>query len=129
MSGERAHAARDFPTHQSGLQKPEGGVRGIVVGDVVRRLVATTLAKQFGSQAEAARHPIQYALSTGARCASADQSGPRTTVLSIGGVGASDTGHGAGFSRHRGWGQVDRQSDNSPSSFLWEQGEGGEGTR
>ena len=27
--------------------KPNGGVRGIVVGDVVRRLVAKTMAKQF----------------------------------------------------------------------------------
>ena len=36
------------------LQKPDGGVRGIVVGDVVRRLVARTLAQQFGPQAESA---------------------------------------------------------------------------
>ena len=43
------------------LQKPDGGVRGIVVGDVVRRLVARTLAQQFGPQAEGATHPFQYA--------------------------------------------------------------------
>ena len=29
------------------LQKHDGGVRGIVVGDVVRRLVARTIAQQF----------------------------------------------------------------------------------
>ena len=29
------------------LQKPNGGVRSIVVGDVIRRLVAKTVAKQF----------------------------------------------------------------------------------
>ena len=36
------------------LQKPNGGVRGIVVGDVVRRLVAKTMAKQFMTRFEAA---------------------------------------------------------------------------
>ena len=46
------------------LQKPDGGVRGIVVGDVMRRLVARTLAQQFGPQADGATHPFQYALST-----------------------------------------------------------------
>ena len=34
------------------LQKAEGGIRGIVVGDVFRRLVARTIAKQFAQQAE-----------------------------------------------------------------------------
>ena len=34
------------------LQKPDGGVRGIVVGAVFRRLVARTIAKQFAEQAE-----------------------------------------------------------------------------
>ena len=46
------------------LQKPDGGIRGIVVGDVFRRLVARTLAQQFGPQVECATHPFQYALST-----------------------------------------------------------------
>ena len=52
------------------LQKPDGGVPGIVVGDVMRRLVARTLTQQFGPQAEAATHPFQYALSTraGTKC-------------------------------------------------------------
>ena len=29
------------------LQKPDGGVRGIVVGDVFRRVVARTIAQQY----------------------------------------------------------------------------------
>ena len=33
------------------LQKPDGGVRGVVGGDVFRRLVGRTLAKQFAEQA------------------------------------------------------------------------------
>ena len=38
------------------LQKPDGGVRGIVVGDYFRRLVSRTLAKQFAQNAEDCRH-------------------------------------------------------------------------
>ena len=50
------------------LSKPDGGVRGIVVGDILRRLVARTTAKQFSKKAEAATAPFQYALSTKAGC-------------------------------------------------------------
>ena len=39
------------------LQKPIGGVRGIVAGDVVRRLVARTLAHQVGLEIEQACSP------------------------------------------------------------------------
>ena len=46
------------------LAKPNGGVRAIVVGDIVRRLVARTIAKQFAKRAEVATAPFQYALST-----------------------------------------------------------------
>ena len=46
------------------LQKQHGGVRSVVVGDVFRRLVGRTLAKQFAEQSQAATHPSQYALST-----------------------------------------------------------------
>ena len=42
------------------LQKPDGGVRGIVVGDIDRRLVA--------KQVEQTTTPFQYALVTRARC-------------------------------------------------------------
>ena len=34
------------------LQKPQGGVRGIVVGDFMRRVVARTLAQQLGPAVE-----------------------------------------------------------------------------
>ena len=50
------------------LKKPDGGVRGIVVGDIIRRLVARTMAKQVSKQVEAATAPFQYALSTKAGC-------------------------------------------------------------
>ena len=36
------------------LQKPGGGVRGIVAGDILRRLVGRTLAQQLGKAVEAA---------------------------------------------------------------------------
>ena len=45
------------------LQKPNGGVRGIVAGDVFRRLVARTIAQQLGPAIERATSPFQYALS------------------------------------------------------------------
>ena len=48
----------------SALSKLDGGVRGIVVGDILRRLVARTVSKQFMKEAEEATTPYQYALST-----------------------------------------------------------------
>ena len=44
------------------LRKANGGVRGIVVGEVVRKLVARTMAQQLGPQVEAATAPFQYPL-------------------------------------------------------------------
>ena len=77
------------------LQKPNGGVRGIV--DVFRRLVARTIAQQVGPAIERATSPFQYALSTraGTECiAHAIQAltdfDPSATVLSIEGIGAFD---------------------------------------
>ena len=46
------------------LTKPDGGVRGIVAGDVVRRLVARTISQQLGPEVEQATSPNQYAMST-----------------------------------------------------------------
>ena len=43
------------------LKKEDGGVRGIVVSDVLRRLVARTMAKQCALSAEKATAPFQYA--------------------------------------------------------------------
>ena len=50
------------------LRKDDGGVRCIVVGDVCRRLVVRTIAKQFSSRGESATAPFQFALSTRAGC-------------------------------------------------------------
>ena len=79
------------------LQKPNGGVRGIVVGDTLRRLVARTIAQQLSVAVEAATAPFQYALSTraGKECVahalqSLTEENPTTTVVSIDGIGAFD---------------------------------------
>ena len=50
------------------LQKPQGGVRGIVVGDFMRRVVACTLAQQLGPAVEQHTSPFQFALSTKSGC-------------------------------------------------------------
>ena len=42
------------------LQKPSGRIRGIVVGDLVRRLVSRTIAQQIGPAVEVATAPHQY---------------------------------------------------------------------
>ena len=54
------------------LQKDDGGVRGIVAGETLRRLVARTLAQQFGEELEKECSPYQFALSTraGTECVS-----------------------------------------------------------
>ena len=79
------------------LQKPDGGVRGIVVGDTLRRLVAKTLAKQYSKDFEAACSPFQFALPTraGTECVAhvlrtATELDPRRTVVSVDGIGAYD---------------------------------------
>ena len=48
------------------LRNADGGVRGIVVGDILRRWVA----KQMAASVEAAAAPFQYALTTKAGCES-----------------------------------------------------------
>ena len=77
------------------LQKPQGDVRGIVVGDFMRRVVARTLAQQLGPAVEQHTSPFQFALSTKSGCecvahiaqAMTDLD-PTTTVLSVDGIGA-----------------------------------------
>ena len=64
------------------LRKPDGGVRGIATGTSFRRLVAKTLARQFGKVVESTCAPFQVALSTDADL--------ECTVLSIDGIGAYD---------------------------------------
>ena len=79
------------------LGKPDGGVRGIVVGDIIRRLAARTFAKQVPKKAEATTAPFQYTLSTEAGCEcvphilqSVTDVDSSATVISIDGVGAYD---------------------------------------
>ena len=50
------------------LQKPNGGVRGIMAGDAIRRLVSRTIAQQLGPAVERATAPHQYAMSTKSGC-------------------------------------------------------------
>ena len=50
------------------LQKPDGGVRGIVVSDFLRRAVARTMAQQVSKEVEDATAPFQYALKTKSGC-------------------------------------------------------------
>ena len=44
------------------LRKEDGGVRGITVGDILRRLVARTIAQQISKVVEESTAPCQYAL-------------------------------------------------------------------
>ena len=79
------------------LQKLGGGVRSIVAGDIVRRLVARTIAQQLGKVVERATAPFQYALATraGSECIAhalqaLSEVNPESTVLSIDGNSAYD---------------------------------------
>jgi hypothetical protein len=77
--------------------QPRGGVRGIVTGDLLRRLVARTLAQTHAEEMEDACRPHQYALSTraGTDCVGLTirallEMDPDKVVLSLDGVGAYD---------------------------------------
>ena len=52
------------------LQKPSGGVRGLVAGDIMRRLVARTMSHQLSKAVESATAPFQYTMTTeaGTQC-------------------------------------------------------------
>ena len=80
------------------LQKPAGGVRGIVCGDIVRRLVAQTIAQSMSAAVQAATSPFQYALTTksGGECVahaikSLTDLNSQATVLTIDGISAYDS--------------------------------------
>ena len=132
------------------LRKESGGVRSIVSGEIMRRLVAQTFAQQVGPAVKAATAPFQYALSTraGSECIAhvlqaVSEMDPDATVTSVDGISAYDS-----ISRRAmllGLQRVDGGSAmipfvhmfySSPSSYLWEddsgvvrtiqQGEGGE---
>ena len=112
----------------SALRKANGGVRGIVVGDVLRRLVARTIAQQIGAAVERTTAPFQNALKTRAACECVSHTlqtlldlDPRATVLSVDGV--LQKRHDGRFGSFGGRGKVlpfVRLFYSSPSTFLWE---------
>ena len=132
------------------LSKLDGGVRGIVVGDVLWRLVARTISKQVIEKVEAATAPFQHALSTKAGCEcvahvlqTLTDLDPEATIMSIEGVGAYDlisqNAMLLGLLQMEGGDQIFpfmRCFFGNPSTHLWEdemgitqcisQGEGGE---
>ena len=116
------------------LQKPDGGVREIVVGDIIRRLVARTISKQISEKVEVATAPFQNALKTKAGCEcvahvlqTLTDLDPEATIMSIDGVGAYDLiSHNAtleGRLRMEGGDQIlpfVRCFYDSPSTYLWD---------
>ena len=120
------------------LQKPNGGVRGIVVGDTLRRLVARTIAQKMIVEVEAATAPFQCVLSTRAgtecvahACQSLTEEDPTTTVMSIDGIGAFDLVSRkamlqALLSMARGSAAIPfvRMFYGQASTYLWEDDEG-----
>ena len=120
----------------SALRKANGGVRGIVVGDVLRRLVARAIAQQIGATIECATSPYQVCIEDPGRVRvrfpTHSQTlldlDPRTTVLSVDGVGAFDlTSRNAmlaGLVAHLEEGDkllpFVRLFYSSPSTILWE---------
>ena len=79
------------------LKKPTGVIRGIVVGDFVRRLVARPIAQQVSEDVEQATKPFQFALRTRAGCACVShvlhtlaEMDKNAALLSVDGVGAFD---------------------------------------
>ena len=80
------------------LQKPNGRIRGLVVGDLLRRVVSRSIAQHFGQTIHTACSPYQFALSTRAgteavvhALTATTQLSPTQTILSVDGVGAYDT--------------------------------------
>ena len=77
------------------LRKPDGGVRDIGVGDVLRRLVGRTRAKQMAEEVEAATSFFQHALPTRSGCKSVahvlqtlTELDEDATIVSVAGTGA-----------------------------------------
>ena len=116
------------------LRKPSGGVRGIVVGDVIRRLVARTVAQQVSSchssesvrtlheglDCECVSHVVQ------AMC----EANPLTTIVSVDSVSAYDTisreamMHGLSMEGGECLLPFVRQFYGGVSQYLWEDAEG-----
>ena len=116
------------------LQKPDGGVRGITVGEVFRRLVSRTIAQQLAPAVEEAISPFQHALTTRSGCECVAHAVPaltdvdgRATILSIDGIGAFDlVSRGAMLEGLRTLDGGDaafpfvKQFHGSPSRYIWE---------
>ena len=64
----RAHVPPSIITLIRQGRLDNGGVRGIVAGDVIRRLVGRTMARQLAEPLKAAIASFQFALSTRAGC-------------------------------------------------------------
>ena len=80
------------------LQKPTGRIRGLVVGDLLRRVVSRSIAQHYGQTIHTACSPHQFALSTRAgteavvhALTATTQLSTTQTILSVDGVGAYDT--------------------------------------
>ena len=134
-----AEASHVFtPASMTALQKEDGGVRGIATGTFFRRLVAKTLARQFGREVERVCAPFQFALSTraGVDCVghavrAATNRDAKATVLSIDGIGAYDhVLRSAMLSKLfeeeslRGLIPFVRMVYSQPSCYNWEDGQG-----
>ena len=111
------------------LQKSSGGIRGIVVGDFIRRLVARTLAQQLNPAIEQATSPFQFALTTKSGCECIAHIAQALTDLD--GIGAFDLISGSamlqGLLEVEGGGSVlpfVKQSYGSPSPYWWDDDEG-----
>ena len=79
------------------LQKANGKVRGIVVGNTIRRLVCRTVARQFADELQSATAPFQFALQTragtdalGHALRTISELFPESVITSIDGIGAFD---------------------------------------
>lgn len=79
------------------FQKPNGGVRGLVIGDVLRRVVSRCIAQLFAGPIHTACSPHQFALSTRSGTGAvihahttATGHDDRNAILSIAGIGAYD---------------------------------------
>ena len=119
------------------LQKPTGGVRGIVAGDIIRRLVLRTMVQQIRKKVAKATAPFQHSLSTRAGCecivhAIQAMTDANPHFLSVDGIGAYDTlsrkAMLSGLVRHMEGGDCAfpyvLQFHGSPSSYLWEDSKG-----
>ena len=78
------------------LQKPNGGIRGLVIGDLLRRLVSRSLAQFFATQLQTACRPWQFALSNRSGTEAvvraltlSTELNSNHTIVSVDGIGAS----------------------------------------